>query len=276
MEYTPYGEKWILDQNDSSKYDMIPYRFTGKEWDEETGLYYMSARYQNPETSRWVSSDPAGWELINPMEKDQNGKFKMRSGFSIVESVNPYSYTGNNPIKYTDPTGMSSSSSQCMNANKSVIESTLYNGAAIAFTAMTGWINGLINIFTGKGDVNVEAGVGQKGMDKITDVAEDIENIQTANDPRESFTIIGQATKEILEDISGSPSFSLDEESPGISIGPLEVTNDGESTTLGFSLGLEDEKTGFTTGAKIEITGSNTGVIPSVIDGTIPLRETLK
>ena len=49
MEYTPkdacassklacdqhYGEKWILDQNDSSKYDMIPYRFTAKEWDEE-------------------------------------------------------------------------------------------------------------------------------------------------------------------------------------------------------------------------------------------------
>ena len=81
------------------------YRFTGKEWDEETKLYYMSARYQNPETSRWVSSDPAGWELINPMEKDQNGKFKMRSGFSIVESINPYSYTGNNPIRFSDPTG---------------------------------------------------------------------------------------------------------------------------------------------------------------------------
>ena len=57
----PYGEKWILDQNDNSKYDMIPYRFTAKERDEETGLYYMSARYQNPEAGRWVSSDPAGW-----------------------------------------------------------------------------------------------------------------------------------------------------------------------------------------------------------------------
>ena len=68
----PYGEKWILDQNDNSKYDMIPYRFTAKEWDEETGVYYMSARYQNPETSRWVSSDPAGWGLINPMDGDFN------------------------------------------------------------------------------------------------------------------------------------------------------------------------------------------------------------
>ena len=102
MEYTPYGEKWILDQNDNSKYDMIPYRFTAKEWDEETGLYYMSARYLNPETSRWVSSDPTGWGLVNPMD----GDFNLRSRFSIVESMNPYSYCSNNPINYFDPTGL--------------------------------------------------------------------------------------------------------------------------------------------------------------------------
>ena len=92
----PYGEKWILDQNDNSKYDMIPYRFTAKEYDEETGLYYMSARYQNPEAGRLVSSDPAGWGLVNPD----------REGFSIIESMNPYSYCSNNPINYRDPTGL--------------------------------------------------------------------------------------------------------------------------------------------------------------------------
>ena len=101
----PYGEKWILDQNDNSKYDMIPYRFTAKERDEETGLYYMSARYQNPETSRWVSSDTKAFQLISPMEKSKDGKFNQRSGFKIIESVNPYSYTSNNPVRYIDPTG---------------------------------------------------------------------------------------------------------------------------------------------------------------------------
>ena len=40
------------------------------------------------------------------MEQDKKGKFQMRSGFNIVESMNPYSYTGNNPVKYTDPSGM--------------------------------------------------------------------------------------------------------------------------------------------------------------------------
>ena len=105
MEYTPYGEKWILDQNDSSKYDMIPYRFTGKEWDEETGLYYMSARYQNPETSRWVSADPTLWSLSNPMELNDDNKYVIRFGFNIIESINSYSYVGHNPMKYNDPTG---------------------------------------------------------------------------------------------------------------------------------------------------------------------------
>ena len=34
-------------------------RFTAKELDDETGLYYYGARYLNPRTSRWISTDPA-------------------------------------------------------------------------------------------------------------------------------------------------------------------------------------------------------------------------
>jgi len=81
---------------------MLPYRFTGKELDRETGLYYYGARYLNPKTSRWVSGDPAGWELINPMEKDG----KSKEDYLIIESTNWYTYTSNNPIKYFDPAGM--------------------------------------------------------------------------------------------------------------------------------------------------------------------------
>ncbi|MDC7219338.1 MAG: RHS repeat-associated core domain-containing protein [Spirochaetales bacterium] len=77
------------------------YYFTSKEYDEETGLYYMSARYMNPVASRWVSSDPNIWSLINPMDES----FELIQGFNIIESQNPYSYCGNNPVKYNDPTG---------------------------------------------------------------------------------------------------------------------------------------------------------------------------
>ena len=36
MEYTPYGESWI---DDGSNTSVVPFKFTGKELDAETGLY---------------------------------------------------------------------------------------------------------------------------------------------------------------------------------------------------------------------------------------------
>jgi RHS repeat-associated protein len=103
MEYTPYGELWEEQVSDS--YDMIPFRFTAKEYDEETNLYYYGARYLDPKTSRWMSGDPAGAELLNPMEKDNEGKLVLKQNYFMVESFNWYSYVSNNPVKYIDPTG---------------------------------------------------------------------------------------------------------------------------------------------------------------------------
>ena len=41
IEYTPYGETWI---DEGTNKNIIGYRFTSKELDEETGLYYFGAR----------------------------------------------------------------------------------------------------------------------------------------------------------------------------------------------------------------------------------------
>ena len=35
------------------------YKFSAKEKDEETGLYYYGARYLDPKYSMWISTDPA-------------------------------------------------------------------------------------------------------------------------------------------------------------------------------------------------------------------------
>ena len=99
VEYLPFGELWIEETDPATSY--IPFRFTSKEYDEETGLYYHGARYYEPRLSRWMSADPAGFALINPMDEDG----KPRAGYSVIEATNWYSYVSNNPVLYVDPTG---------------------------------------------------------------------------------------------------------------------------------------------------------------------------
>ncbi|MDJ0991782.1 MAG: RHS repeat-associated core domain-containing protein, partial [Desulfobacterales bacterium] len=84
-EYTPYGStsyQAVRHQTETSK----RYRFTGKERDEESGLYYHGARYYAPWLGRWTSTDPAG----------------------LVDGMNLYLYVGNNPVGAIDPDGRQS------------------------------------------------------------------------------------------------------------------------------------------------------------------------
>ena len=79
--YLPYGEL-LVDEHSSSE-DM-PYKFNGKEMDEETGLYYYGARYMNPMTSLWYGVDPLAEKYV---------------------AVGGYVYTIDNPVKLVDLDG---------------------------------------------------------------------------------------------------------------------------------------------------------------------------
>jgi YD repeat protein len=79
--YLPFGEL-LVDEHSST--EEMPYKFNGKELDQETGLYYYGARYMNPKTSLWYGVDPLA-------EK--------------YPSVYSYCYTFNNPVKIIDPDG---------------------------------------------------------------------------------------------------------------------------------------------------------------------------
>ncbi|UTC55709.1 hypothetical protein E4N69_00925 [Treponema sp. OMZ 906] len=108
IEYTPYGELWI--EEVAAGLDKLPFRFTGKEMDEETGLYYYGARYLDPKYSRWLSGDPALGEYIPkaPIDdeaKKHNEKLPGMGGVFNVVNLHLYHYAGNNPVKYTDPDG---------------------------------------------------------------------------------------------------------------------------------------------------------------------------
>ena len=100
IEYTPYGELWVEKKTANEK-DMryLPYKFTAKEQDEETGLYYYGARYLDAKYSRWLSADPAVGEYVS---KDYDG---LSGGVFNPVNSNLYHYAGNNPITYSDPDG---------------------------------------------------------------------------------------------------------------------------------------------------------------------------
>ncbi|MDD7579340.1 MAG: RHS repeat-associated core domain-containing protein [Treponema sp.] len=109
MEYTPYGETWV-EKTGNIGLEFLPYRFTGKEIDEETGLYYYGARYLDSKYSRWISTDPALGEYIpaDPVSDEarkHNENLPGMGGLYNFVNFNLYHYAGNNPVKYTDPDG---------------------------------------------------------------------------------------------------------------------------------------------------------------------------
>jgi RHS repeat-associated protein len=62
-----------------------PFRYTGREYDSETGLLYYRARYYDPNGGRLISVDPIGFE----------------------GGINFYPYALNSPVNFRDPMGQS-------------------------------------------------------------------------------------------------------------------------------------------------------------------------
>ena len=84
IEYTPWGESWFDNSDLSDKF--ISYKFTGKEQDS-TGLYYFGARYYDPRTSVWVSTDPMVNAYIPTSKVLMNSK-KVLFGMKMMVSRN--------------------------------------------------------------------------------------------------------------------------------------------------------------------------------------------
>ncbi|AIY05395.1 hypothetical protein Plano_1430 [Planococcus sp. PAMC 21323] len=85
-EYTYDAWGNILSQSGSLA-SVNPYRYAGYRYDEETKLYYLIARYYNPEIGAFLSLDPVRGELMKPI------------------TMNGYVYANNNPVINVDPDG---------------------------------------------------------------------------------------------------------------------------------------------------------------------------
>ena len=80
--YYPYGETRV----NTGSVD-LHYKFTGKEIDRESGLYYYGARYYDPVIGRFISADSIVQSPGDP------------------QTLNRYSYASNNPLANINPQG---------------------------------------------------------------------------------------------------------------------------------------------------------------------------
>jgi len=84
-EYFPYGGTSFIAGKSQKEIKLKEYRYTGKERDDSTGLYYYGARYYAPWLGRWMSADPLGAE---------------------GSGLNMYWFASGNPINRIDLDGM--------------------------------------------------------------------------------------------------------------------------------------------------------------------------
>ncbi|THF81694.1 RHS repeat-associated core domain-containing protein [Cohnella fermenti] len=64
-----------------------PFRYAGYQYDDESDLYYLNARYYDPKIARFLSEDTYAGKAEDPL------------------SLNRYMYVNNEPVMYYDPTG---------------------------------------------------------------------------------------------------------------------------------------------------------------------------
>jgi RHS repeat-associated protein len=81
--FTPFGKKFAWYGEPCRRK-----RFAGHEIHHDTGLVYMQARWMDPNAGTFLSIDSLVGDAFDP------------------QAVNAYSYARNNPVSFTDPTGM--------------------------------------------------------------------------------------------------------------------------------------------------------------------------
>ena len=85
--YDAWG-KCTVKTNVSGIAAINPFRYRGYYLDDETGLYYLNARYYDPEIGRFISPDSI--DYLDP---------------ESINGLNIYAYCGNNPVMNVDPSG---------------------------------------------------------------------------------------------------------------------------------------------------------------------------
>ena len=86
--YDAWGKCLVENVGKETIGDVNPIRYRGYYYDKETELYYLNARYYDPETGRFISADNT--QYLEP---------------NTVNGLNLYEYCASNPVMNVDPSG---------------------------------------------------------------------------------------------------------------------------------------------------------------------------
>ena len=206
----PFGE--TMAEQLGSNYYNTPYKFNGKELDEETGLYYYGARYYDPRTSIWLSVDPLAEKYPN---------------------TSPYTYCNNNPINMIDPTGMSSEPPSDFYDKSGNLVNHVEDGSNAVYKQNGKGVN-LHYEFTGYDEKQ-----GGKNVVNLTTAIQEQQKLnidnpslqQFANGPNDRDTHCNQATQCILNTVASAtnnPSVKIN----GNANTMMGTLNNGDNTNF--------------------------------------------
>jgi len=80
-------------------------KFTGHEYDAETGLNYMGQRYYEPTLGRFLSQDPVFLSAMDAESVQEATQMTQDNYLGSPQTMNAYTYVANNPLKYKDYKG---------------------------------------------------------------------------------------------------------------------------------------------------------------------------
>jgi len=113
-----------------------PIRYRGYYYDDDTGLYYLNARYYSPKWRRFISPDDTAY--LDP---------------ESVNGLNLYCYCNNDPVNYCDPSGHAIESPlDLISLGVGVVDVLTNPHDPLAWLGLVGDIVDLIPCVTGVGD----------------------------------------------------------------------------------------------------------------------------
>ncbi len=118
------------------------FMFTGREYDNETGLYYYRARYYSPTIGRFLQKDPLTWtpsdERVSYQQdivSDMTKSLLQSRGIFNTQLLHSYNYVANNPVNLLDSMGLSTTKPWWQKLEEGYYYGTGYGERAVSWYA---------------------------------------------------------------------------------------------------------------------------------------------